>query len=410
MGTSAVAGTVPAFATTLPIFDRLNNVYGYDLQFRSGFEAQFAAVAAGDDATTDFWKAMGIDELLGVGRAHIVFPRELLVKGVPVLFPADTLVAGVPGDVRGDGDLLDACRQLKEVGYELALEDFQPDQLDSPFLDFGDIVCVDATTTTRPQQDALCEELPRCGVRPLIRNVDSPKQYEQAQESGFWYFQGEFFRQPVLRPGKDIPTSKAHYLDLLREVHKPELAYDDLEHLVKQDVAMTYRLLRFINSAWFGLTQTVASIRHALVLLGPREVKVWASMLVLRELGEEKPRELFRRCLIRAKMAEALGPRIGMEPQAPELFLMGMFSLVEALTDIPLRRVLEGLPLNQDIKMALLARGGPFGLIHEVVENYELGRWELFSQATAALKLDEAVVPGLFGTARKWADEAVNSM
>jgi EAL and modified HD-GYP domain-containing signal transduction protein len=410
MGTSVAESTVPAFATTMPIFDRLGNVYGYDMRFRCGFEAQFVEAAAGDPETTDFWNAMGFNELLGVGRAHVTFPRELLVKGVPVLFPADTLVVGVPGDVRGDAAVLDACRRLKEVGYELALDDFHPDQTDSPFLDFGDIVCMDAAAVTGGQQAALCKDLPRRGIRPMARRVDTPPLHDQAQEAGFWYFQGEFFRQPILRPGKELPTTKAHYLELLREVNKPQLAYDDLEQLIKQDVAMTYRLLRFINSAWFGLKQTVASIRHALVLLGPREVKVWASMLVLRELGEDKPKELFRRCLIRAKMAEGIAPLLAMEPQASELFLMGMFSLVEALTDIPTARVLEGLPFSQDIKMALLAQAGPFGLVYETVENYEMGRWELFAQAAAALDLPEQAVPPLFCIARKWADDALASM
>ncbi len=411
MTTAATETTVPVFATTQPIFDRLTNVYGYDMDFRSGFEAEFAAAAArGGAGDIDFWRAMGFDVILGLGRGHVTFHRDLLIQNIPVLFPPDTLVVGVPGDLRGDRELITACRQLKDVGYELELMNFQPDQTDSPFLDFGDIVRVDAAAVPQDRQAAVCAELTKRGVRPLAGEVAGRRQYEEAHEAGFWYFQGEFFRRPVLASNKELPTQKAHYLALLKEVNKPQLAYDELEGLIKVDVPMTYRLLRFINSAWYGLKQTISSIRHALVLLGPGEVKLWASMLLLRELGEDAPKELFRRCLIRAKMAEGIAPRVGMEIQAQELFLMGMFSLAEVLTNVPLARVLEGLPLSQDVKMALLAQGGPFGLVYETVEQYERGQWERLSESAAALDLDENALPALFSAAVQWADNAVSSL
>ncbi|MGB2820461.1 MAG: HDOD domain-containing protein [Phycisphaerae bacterium] len=410
MGTATAQTTVPVFATTQPIFDRLTNVYGYDMDFRSGFEAEFAAAADRGGGGIDFWRVLGFDVVLGLGRAHVTFPRDLLLQSVPVLFPPDTVVVGVPGDLRGDRELIDACRQLKDVGYELELLDFAPDQMDSPFLDFGDIVRLRMAAVPHDEQAALCEEITKRGVRPLASGVATPAQYHEAYEAGFWYFQGEFFRRPVLASDKELPSQKAHYLSLLKEVNKPELAYDELENIIKLDVAMTYRLLRFINSAWYGLKQTVSSIRHALVLLGPSEVRVWASMLLLRELGEDAPKELFRRCLIRAKMAEGIAPLVAMDRQAQELFLMGMFSLAEALTNVPLARVLEGLPLSQDVKMALLAQGGPFGPVYETVEQYDQGQWQRLSETAAALDLDENALPALFGSAIQWADKAVNSL
>jgi EAL and modified HD-GYP domain-containing signal transduction protein len=173
---------------------------------------------------------------------------------------------------------------------------------------------------------------------------------------------------------------------------------------------MTYRLLRFINSAWYGLKTAVESIRHALVLLGPEQVRVWASMLVLKDMGEDKPNELFRRCLMRARMAEAFAPRVGLKSRASELFLMGMFSLADALTDIPLARVLFGLPLSKEIKMALLGQGGQFGLVHEMVLAYEMGWWDSFSDAARRASIEERVAPGMFNEAREWADQALRAI
>jgi len=410
MEPSAAASAAPVFVTTQPIFDRLANVYGYEMDFRSGFEAEFTAAVARGQATIDFSQAMGFDEIVGLSRGHVTFPRELLIQNVPILCPSDAMVVGVPGDLRGDGELIGACRQLKELGYELELTDFSPEQMDSPFLDFGDIVRLRPASLPAERRRVVCEELMARGVRPLATHVDAQEQYESAHEAGFWYFEGEFFRRPALTFSEELPSQKAQYLALLREVNKPELEYDDLEDLVKLDVAMTYRLLRFVNSVWFGLKQTVTSIRHALVLLGPQEVKLWASMLVLQELGAEKPKELFRRCLLRAKMAEGLAPLIGMESQAPELFLMGMFSLMEALTDVPLARVLEGLPLSEEVKSAVLSQSGPFGQAYAAVEQYEWGQWERLSQTAAAMQIDENALPAVFGAAAKWADNAMSNM
>jgi len=312
--------------------------------------------------------------------------------------------------MEGDEELIEACRRLRDVGYELELLDFAPDQANSPFLDFGDIVRVNTAMMVQDERSALCAELTERGVRPLACGLATPEQYKQAEQAGFWYFQGEFFRRPVLMPGKELPSQKAHYLALLNEVNRSELAYEELADLIKQNVAMTYRLLRFINSAWYGLKHNVESIHHALVLLGPQEVRLWASMLVLRELGEDKSRELFRRCLIRAKMAESLAPLVGLETRGPELFLMGMFSLAEALTRVPLARVLDGLPLSADVKAALLIRDGPLGPVCGAVEHYEWGHWDRLSEAAAALNLDEAAMPVLFAAAVQWADNALRSM
>ncbi|MGB2819464.1 MAG: HDOD domain-containing protein [Phycisphaerae bacterium] len=410
MDTCTSERTLPVFATTQPIFDRQARIYGYEMDFQSGFEAEFAAAAERARAGIDFWRAMGFDVILGLDRGHVTFTRELLIERVPILFPPDTLAVGVPGELRGDGDLIDACRELKDVGYKLELVNFTPDQADSVFLDLADIVRIGVAAMTGAELSAICGRLTGRGLWPLAAGVDTAEKHDQACKAGFCYFLGDFFRRPVLASDRELPSQKAHYLSLLAEVNKPELAYDELEAIIELDVAMTYRLLRFINSAWYGLKVVIESIRHALVLLGPREVQLWASLLVLHELGAEKPRELFRRCLIRAKMAEGIAPLVGMGSRASELFLMGMFSLVEALTDVPVARVLDGLSLGQDVKTALVDDKGPFGLVHAVVKYYESGQWQELLEPATALNLERLALPKAFGAAVQWADNAVKMM
>lgn len=395
------------FVARHPIFDRLNKVYGYDLAFREGFEAFYDTVAAAK-AEVDLQIALNFDELAGHGRAHIIFPRELLLKELPILFPAKTLTIGLPGDAGDDPAVVSACERLKGYGYELAMDEFRAAQLDSPLLKLADVVRVDTDAVPQEEQKQLRAELAKHEVRRLAKNVHTAEAFHRAEAAGYWYFQGDYFRKPLLRPGKEVPTSKLHYLRVLTEVNKPELEYDELDAMIKQDVAMAYKLLRFINSAWYGLRSEVKSIRHALVLLGPAEVRMWASLLVLRDVGRDKPNELFRRSLTRAKVAEGLAPLVDLKDEASELFLMGMFSLVDALTDVPMARVMEGLPLSENVREALLHRAGKFGTIYQAILAYELGQWEELSDSAAAIPLDEDVMPELFRKSLRWANEALS--
>ena len=396
---------------TQPVFDGRSKVYGYELDFRYGPQAFFAdalQTAVTPEHRIDIRDAVNFDEIAGHRRALVQFPKDLLLRKFPVLFPAEALTISIPADGSENSQLIGACTELKEYGYELALDGFNALHLESPLLLLSDLVCIDTATVDPAEQTELCRLLTDKGIRTLAGNIHAADALHSAREAGYTYCQGDFFRRPMPRDVKDIPANRGRHLRLLNEVNRPELAYDELETLIKQDVAMTYKLLRFINSAWYGLKQPVDSIRHALVLLGPGEVRLWASMIVLRDIGREKPDELFRRCLIRAKMAEELAPVIDMETRASQLFLVGMFSLIEALMDVPMSQVLDSLPLNGDIKLALLARAGDYGLPCEIVAAYESGQWDALSEAAEAIDLDESVLPELFGAAQHWADQALS--
>jgi len=394
------------FAATLPIFDRLGNVYGYDLVLRDGLDG-FRDGQGGDMGYAGAEIAANFDELAGHGRACVVFPAELLLSGLPHALPPEKLSVGIRTGAADGNGLLAACRDLKAAGYQLAGEDFRAAQLAGPLAELLDIARIDVSAVPADEQQILRRELDARGVRRLARNVHTHERHNIARDGEYWYFQGEFFRTPILAAGRDLPTSKLRYLELLRQIHRPELSYDEVEAVIKGDVAMTYRLLRFINSVWYGLKYEVTSIRHALVLLGPGEVRLWASLLVLRELGDNKPAELFRRSLTLAKAGELLAPLVGLAAHAPELFLMGTFTYAEALTDAPLARVLDGLPLGRSVKQALLERRGPYADVCEALLAGDRGLWGPLSAACQRLRLAEQRVPDLFRKSRAWADKAM---
>jgi len=397
------------FVARHPIFDEHKDVYGYELGFRSGFVTYYEALEK-DKSAVDLMAFVNFGELTDGKKGFVKFPRNLLAMGFPVLFSSDAMTAGVPGTIDGDPQILAQCRELKSCGYTLAITDFRHEYLDSPLLEFADIAEIDFPETPAAQRPELCRQLSERGIRSLARQVETSEEFDQAVSWGYSYFHGPFFTKPVTRPDNEIAAGKLTYLRLLREVNSPALSYDEIADLVEQDVALTYKLLRFMNSAWFGLRFEVRSVKHALVLLGPKEIRRWVALAAVRSTGEDKPYELLVRSLTRAKAAEQIALLTDLKNKAPELFLMGMFSLIDALTDNPMSAVLAELPLKEAVKEILLEDSGPYKAIHDTLTSYEQGDWELFSTSVEGLGIDENALPPLFRASTKWANDALAEM
>jgi c-di-GMP-related signal transduction protein len=393
-----------------PIFDRRLRVHAYDLDFASGLEP-LCGVAVRDSDTADPCTFVDLDGMVGPARAHIVFPQRRLLRDIPPLFAPEKLIVGVGNGGSWDSDLAAICRGLSDRGYELTIPYFGPGLLSGPALECASVIRMDARKTSAREWKDACGHLPGQDTSLLVNNVQNGVCFSEAAAAGCTYFQGGFYRRPANRTGHyQLPVSEIRYLRLLEQVNRPELPMDALEDLIREDVALALRLLAFVNSAWFGFKTRISSIRHALVLLGPPEVKKWASMLLVGALSEDKPAELLRRCLIRAKMAEEVAPLVGLGHRAAELFLMGMFSLVDVLTEMPMARLLDTLPLHMDLKLALLAERGRFGSVHRLVAAYEQGQWAGFAEASSLLELPDGVIPGVFTGASAWADQAMHVM
>jgi EAL and modified HD-GYP domain-containing signal transduction protein len=309
-------------------------------------------------------------------------------------------------DILPDDQVLGICRGLREAGFTIAMDDFVFWDQGNPLIQYADIVKVDFMGTTPEQRHVLCRDLNAVGVRVLAEKVETAQDFDQAFVDGYSLFQGYFFSKPVVQGGKHIAGSKLTYLQVLYEVNQPGISYDDLEGLLKQDISLTYKLLRFMNSAWFGFRSEIRSIRHALILLGPKEIKKWFALIALSHIATDKPQELILRAVARARVAEGLAPLVGMADRRSDLFLLGMFSLIDALTDTPMADIMAKLPLDQEVKTALLEQEGRYKPVYDLIVAYEKGEWALFAANAGKLGLDESAVPDLMFESLKWANEA----
>ena len=399
------------FVARQPVFDRHQDVYAYELFFRAGFRRYFRAVDAvevlrAEKTSVDLMDFVHFDQLTDGRRGLVQFTRELLTREIPRLLPSEMVVVGLPADIDPDDEeILAACRRLRDSGYLMSMQGtFSLRRPNAGVVPFADVIRVNFARTDEADREAVAGAFGGKTIL-LAQGLADHRQLEQAQAMGYDRFQGDFFRKPVVTPARELSESKLAYLRVLREVNRPELSLDELEACVKQDVAIVYNLLRFMNSAWLGLRHEVHSIKHALILLGPKEIRKWFSLLVLRNAGEHKPDELLLRSLTRAKVGEMMAQMAGLEDDASDLFLMGMFSLIDALTDRPMQDIMDSIWLNERIKNALLApeEGGRFSLVLQTILGYEYGNWDRFAAAAAQLEVHENAMPDLFRQASSWA-------
>lgn len=398
------------FVARQPIFDRQQRVFGYELLFRScltnAYDGTEGTQATSQVITTSFF-SLDMGKILGGKRAFINFNRDLLVGECVSVLPSEIAVVEVLESVEADEQVMAACKHLKERGYLLALDDFVCEERLAPLAEVADIIKVDFLATPEAERRRLVRRYSGRGIKLLAEKVETPEQFRQAYQMGYSYFQGYFFARPVIISGRDIPAFKLHYLQILKEINLPELDYPRLENMIKQEVSLSYKLLRYINSAAFGWRGPIESIRQALVLLGESESRKFVSLVALPFLAQDKPEELVVTAVIRARFCESIAPRVGLSNRKADLFFLGMFSLLDVIMDRPLEEVLAEVGLAPDVREALLEKScgrNPLGWILELVRCYEAAEWDRLAQAARHLRLPAEVIPDLYLDSVHWAD------
>ncbi len=396
------------FIARQPIFDTKGRVYAYELLFRSGLHNYFdcddqdhaaASVIANSNLLFD------LTEMTGGTRAFINCTHRVLTEELMTTLPRQQVVVEILEDVEPDPALIAACQKLKQQGYILALDDFVYHKNFEPLLDLADIIKVDFLLSDVQEQERLAQTMIPRGIKMLAEKVETHEVYEQARQMGYQYFQGYFFAKPVIISRKDIPTNKMQFMRILKDVHAAEVDFQKLAKTIQSEVSLSYKLLKLINSAAFALRHRVTSIIQALSLLGLREIRSWVSLLSISFMADDKPAELINSSLIRARLCELLAQPSGFGARKDDMFLMGLFSLLDVIMSRPIDEILSEIQVEEDIHKALVAAEGPLGHILELVKAMEKGEWDSLSDNAAKLGIDEQRLPQAYVDAVKWAQE-----
>lgn len=402
-----------AFIARQPIFDVNLNVVAYELLFRDGFDNAFDwadDTEATSHVIVNSFLNFEIEKLTSGKRAFINVNREVLIRNYIHLLPANKVVPEILETVLVDREVIEACQQLKKAGFDIALDDLTELKGWSQLKDFLDVVKVDFSQTSVEQQSFFADHfLPR-KVNILAEKVETREEFSRAQQLGYQYFQGFFFAQPEMLFRKEIPGTKLHYLGLLQEINHHELDLIDLAAIVERDVSLSYKLLRYINATYFTQQREIRSLHQALVTLGERQIRQWASLVAVSMIADEKPDELLRMSIARAKFCELLATKAIQQGRVTDAFLVGMFSLLDVVLDTPMSEIMESVPLSQNIKDGLLGEGGFERQLLDLAISYERADWPNTISLAQPLGLDSEFLPIAYLEALEWASQSIDLM
>jgi len=370
-----------------PILDARERVCAYELLYRSS-QANFFTpgtdlAEASARTIHDGLFTFGLDALIGTKRVYVNVTKESLISGLPRVMPPDRTVVELLETVIVDDEVYAACRRLKHDGYQIALDDFEPRSDLERMYDLVDVIKVDfRLTAERRERAALVAEFGRRGITMLAEKVETREEFVNAVSDGYHLFQGYFFSKPEVMQQREIPANKVGHLRFLQQMQRPELDMKALERVISQEVSLSVKLLRYLNSAAFGLRFQVTSIAHALNLLGSLRTRQWASAIAVVSLGEDSPQVMVVSTLLRARLCEQLATG-KLASRSGDMFLVGLLSTIDVLLRRPLRDILRELPLAPDLVAAVLEGKGPLGELLCAVRAWETG---LFDEAAAAVQ------------------------
>ena len=362
------------FIARQPIFNAHKKLFAYELLYRGTKTSQLGNTT-GNKATTSVLSSVflteGIEKISGLRPCFINFTRDLLLQNLPASFPKKLVVVEVLEDVPPTPEIVAICRRLRDDGYTIALDDFVYDPSLEPLIAIADIIKFDFLLTPVDTLQKVLHKLSRHNLQYLAEKVESYEDFEKAVKLDFSYFQGFFFCKPERIRIQEIGSAKINLVNLLAEVNQKNTTLKKLEKIIERDVALAYKLLRYVNSSYFYRLHKIESVAHAMTYLGTIEIRRYLILVLISELSTDKPGELVRLAVVRAKMGELLAEAGAFRAKSDEIFLLGLFSLLDAMLDTTMEYACDRLSLSDPLKNGLVHNTGPYAPFLAAVLSYE---------------------------------------
>lgn len=397
------------YAARQPILDKNKNLFAYELLFRDSINNVFPEID-GDEATSKMIEAsqfnLGVSEFTGSKPAFINFTLETLSQGYPEMLTPDEVVVEVLETIKPGKKLLGLCKDLFEKGYTIALDDYEHQKVWAHFYPYIKMIKIDIQSSNIDEiKEVLIAIKDQPHIKLLAEKVETYEEYNQMLELGFDYFQGYFFAKPEMMKTKSLSPSQMAMAELLYETSKTELDLNSITEVFERDVSLSYKLLRYANSAIFKRRNEISTIKQALVILGSGELKRFIGLMFAVTANPDKPSELINLAMTRAKFCELVAQDIRSQLDISIAFLSGLLSMIDAILDEEMESVLEKLPLSQEIKDPLITKKGVMAALIKLVQFIEKAEWDKTTAVMEKLKLDKDKVVEHYNVALAWADE-----
>lgn len=366
------------FLARQPIHDDSDEIYGYEILYRDSSKNCYPSID-GNEATksalTRCFIDFGIDEITDNKKAFVNFTSDLLKKEIATIFPKDYLVIEILEDVIIDDEIAACCKKLKQLGYSIAIDDFIYQNGYEKIFDIIDIIKVDFKESSKEERREFIKKYKRKNLEFLAEKVEDYDEYCEAKDLGYKYFQGYYFSKPEISSKKKIMPFKGNYIKLMNLINSENPKFSSIAHVIEHDVAFSYEILQLVNSAYFQRRNQITSIRYAIVTLGINELKKWIYLVFVRDFCQCKYEEVLIQCMLRGKFMEGIALKANKHEIRLEMMTVGLFSMIDVLTNKNLYDILKEINFSDSIRM-ILTRQQTEGFIAEsfdIVLKYEKG-------------------------------------
>lgn len=392
------------------IYNREENVVAYELLYRNSLKNNFSESVQDEEATykvIENISSFGLDILTDNKLAFVNFPEKLIKKNIATLLPKERVVIEVLESVNPSEDVIKQLIYLKELGYYIALDDVVDVKDIISFIGVIDIVKIDFILSSKESRKRIAQVCKKFKIRMLAEKIETLEDLEEAKGLGYDYFQGYYYSKPAIFLGKDIAIKNTSIFTLLVELIREEYDIDKVEYIMKTDIALTYKFLRFINSSYFSFLQEIKSLKQAILLIGREELRKWLSILSVVEISSGKSDEYAKNIVIRAKFCEAIAATICYDDLS-SAFMVGLFSNLNLMIEKDIYYVVENLPVNMEIKKALIGEKNILREILELALAYEVLDNKKIEEKCTNLKIDDGILFDIYYNAIQWSKNIEN--
>jgi EAL and modified HD-GYP domain-containing signal transduction protein len=398
-----------------PILDKEKKLFAYELLLRDSLENIFPSNIDDDQATAKIIEGLefnlGLESLTQGSLAFINFTHDSLINGYALLLDKDKIVVEILETAKPSKRLLAACIDLKEKGYSIALDDYEHDPIWKHFFPYVDIIKLDYTLTSEQQfQEILTALKPYPHIKLLAEKIETHSDFQHALSIGCEYFQGYFFSRPEVMKTVAFNPSQVAVVSLSSEINKGNLDLKKITSIFEDDVNLSFKLLRYVQSPIFKRVVAIETIKQAILVLGQEELKRFISLLFTAQFSKGKPQELTVMALARGRFCELMVIESLPTHSQSSAFLIGLLSLIDAMVDGDIQDLMDKLPLHKDMKDAIISRKGESAHFLRLCELFEKADWQKIEFFCQQIKVDFEQSHHLFRQALEWADQRTASI
>ncbi|WP_434339467.1 EAL and HDOD domain-containing protein [Motilimonas cestriensis] len=395
-----------SFVARQPILNQRKQVVAYELLFRDSAENIFPNIDS-DDATrtlvSNSFLNVGFENIADNKTCYINFSYQAVLQQLPRMLPKEKVVIELLEDIQPTEELLEEVKALHKLGYTLALDDFEYTSDWQRFFRYIDIIKFDLRATSFADIRSVIGFSRHHNIQYLAEKVETHEEFEQASRLGINLFQGYFFSRPELLKHRALSPSQLVVLELLSEINKPNINFNQIEDIFAHDVSLSYKLLMFVNKQIKSDAKPIASFKQASIYLGEERLRKFISLVATSLSSKDKPSELYVMSVIRARFCERIIGESSLSCSPDEAFITGLFSLLDSLLDQPMNLLIEQIQLDDRVKDALLQRKGPLALCLGSIEHFEMGLWQKIDDDAVQLHTTPEKIAQVYLESLAWA-------